>query len=71
MEDEVINEDIRASLNSRDTNNNLKKQHDPNDASSTLVNMKASYHIGESINDSDAIYVQDSAKLKAESTDPA
>lgn len=33
MEDDVINEDIRASMNSRDADNNLKKQHDPNDAS--------------------------------------
>ena len=33
--------------------------------------MKASLHIGESINDSDAIYVQDSAKQKADGADQA
>ena len=39
-----------------------QKQQDPNNASATLVNMKASLHIGESTNEAEAIYVEDSTK---------
>jgi len=45
-------------------NDSVKHQQDENNTSSTLVNMRASMHIKESLpaSDSKAIYVEDSAK---------
>ena len=49
-------------MTSQDIVNEAQRQQDPNNASATLVNMKASLHIGESTTEAEAIYVEDSAK---------